>query len=502
VYHITDGVSSSALAEVVIAFGLESCGEPNRDRYFTPRDEPLLVSVPGILENDFRDPDGDTQRAVLSEGPMHGDLVFSENGDGAFIYIPDPAYVGVDSFLYNVTDDFYFIWSGANPVNSANFGSVQIVVFGPGDHDADGISDSVEALAPNGGDIDNNGEPDADQPNVASYRNPVDGRYIGLEVLPASWLDSHLERPVLSDVHATADLPADAPPFPYPFAFGLLHFRILTAYPGQEVLVRLAVPDEIHLSVFYWKFGPVPNYPYPHWYEPDDSHSEAVTYGSGETSNGIIFRITEGGRGDNDLTANGVIVDPGGIAVRIELPLRVERVEINDGAPQRSMIESISITFSQIVVIDPGAFVLSRPRRGRRPPHINVSIAAERERTVARLTFSGSHVIAGSLPNSDYTLIIRSDRVHGLAGGALDGDGDGFPGGDYVMRFRRRFGDADGDGDVDGGEMRRFRSSIHAREGTARYVRCFDFNGDGHVGWPDLRRIRSSFRRHPKAVHR
>jgi hypothetical protein len=111
--------------------------------------------VPGILENDFRDPDGDTQRAVLSEGPMHGDLVFSENGDGAFIYIPDPAYVGVDSFLYNVTDDFYFIWSGANPVNSANFGSVQIVVFGPGDHDADGISDSVEALAPNGGDIDN-----------------------------------------------------------------------------------------------------------------------------------------------------------------------------------------------------------------------------------------------------------------------------------------------------------------------------------------------------------
>jgi hypothetical protein len=50
--------------------------------------------------------------------------------------------------------------------------------------------------------------------------------------------------------------------------------------------------------------------------------------------------------------------------------------------------------------------------------------------------------------------------------------------------------------------MRRFRSSIHAREGTARYVRCFDFNGDGHVGWPDLRRIRSSFRRHPKAVHR
>ena len=57
-------------------------------------------------------------------------------------------------------------------------------------------------------------------------------------------------------------------------------------------------------------------------------------------------------------------------------------------------------------------------------------------------TFSGGLVEgSGSLSDGKYQLKVKGDKVHDLGGVALDGDGNGLPGGDDVVSLFRLFGD-------------------------------------------------------------
>ena len=63
----------------------------------------LVVDAPGLLVNDF-DPDGDPIASGFHSDPPDG-TVLAMAPDGAFMYEPDPGFVGVDSFDYAVRDD-------------------------------------------------------------------------------------------------------------------------------------------------------------------------------------------------------------------------------------------------------------------------------------------------------------------------------------------------------------------------------------------------------------
>ncbi|BBK41322.1 hypothetical protein STVA_13420 [Allostella vacuolata] len=72
------------------------------DNYAVERDKTLAVAGPGLLAND-RDPDGDPLKvAGLVSGPEHGTLEWQP--DGSFTYTPHASYVGLDRFVYTVTD--------------------------------------------------------------------------------------------------------------------------------------------------------------------------------------------------------------------------------------------------------------------------------------------------------------------------------------------------------------------------------------------------------------
>ena len=53
-----------------------------------------------------------------------------------------------------------------------------------------------------------------------------------------------------------------------------------------------------------------------------------------------------------------------GEVVRVE-PATIESVVVNDGSAQRSMVNSLTVTFDREVTFDPGAFELAR-RTARR----------------------------------------------------------------------------------------------------------------------------------------
>jgi hypothetical protein len=52
----------------------------------------------------------------------------------------------------------------------------------------------------------------------------------------------------------------------------------------------------------YWKYGPTPGPAAAHWY----------VLPATITGNTVVFTITDGGLGDDDLLGNGTIVDQGG----------------------------------------------------------------------------------------------------------------------------------------------------------------------------------------------
>ena len=160
-------------------------------------------------------------------------------------------------------------------------------------------------------------------------------------------------------------------------------------------------------------------------------------------------------------------------------PRTVESVVLNDGSAQRSMVNSLTVTFDGAAVLDPGAIELRRQDGSLVDARVNISLFGAK--TVAVLTFAGPEFVGGSLADGSYTLTVRADRVHDRWGRELDGDGDGSAGGDRADGFHRLFGDSDGDRDVDWMDRDLFRSAFGKSIGDAGYLWYCDFDGDGDV---------------------
>src|SRR5262249_36339556 len=72
----------------------------------------------------------------------------------------------------------------------------------------------------------------------------------------------------------------------------------------------------------------------------------------------------------------------------------VQSVVVNDGSAQRSMVTSLTVTFSTVVHLDPGAFELVRQEGG--VIQLDVSESVVDGHSVDTLTFSGAGIIGGS----------------------------------------------------------------------------------------------------------
>jgi hypothetical protein len=164
-------------------------------------------------------------------------------------------------------------------------------------------------------------------------------------------------------------------------------------------------------------------------------------------------------------------------------PATVESVVVNDGATQRSMVNSITVNFSGAATLEPGAIEL-RGRNGA-PVDFQIAISTVGGKTVGVLTFAASEFIGGSLADGSYTLTVRADRVHDRWGRELDGDGDGLTGGDEATSLFRLFGDSDGDGAVNHVDRGAFRSAFATTAPHPAYRWYFDFDGDVDVDGRD-----------------
>jgi hypothetical protein len=84
------------------------------------------------------------------------------------------------------------------------------------------------------------------------------------------------------------------------FPHGFFEFEIAGLTPGQSVTLTITLPSAVPVGTQYWKYGPTPSDPSPHWYQ--------IFMGD----NVITITLTDGGLGDDDLTPDGTIIDQGG----------------------------------------------------------------------------------------------------------------------------------------------------------------------------------------------
>lgn len=96
-------------------------------------------------------------------------------------------------------------------------------------------------------------------------------------------------------------------PLPSGIAFphGFVDFAVENCGSGQPVTFSLEFPQALPATATWWKLGPTADNRTPHWYQIPS-----------RIENGkLVFTIVDGGLGDDDLVANGSIVDLGGMAV-------------------------------------------------------------------------------------------------------------------------------------------------------------------------------------------
>jgi hypothetical protein len=100
------------------------------------------------------------------------------------------------------------------------------------------------------------------------------------------------------------------------FPYGLFDFTLITGTPGTAATITITYPAALPAGSVYWKYGPSPDgyncsgaaCNTAHWYQMPPA--QAIFAG-----NTVTLTIIDGGVGDDDLTANGIIIDQGGPGV-------------------------------------------------------------------------------------------------------------------------------------------------------------------------------------------
>ena len=249
-----------------------------------------------ITTEPFSDPNDDSHsqsRWQISDQSDFSSLVVDVTSSNYLTTFSVPYMVLKSNQKYYVRIRFYDVYSEASDWSSpVEFTTTSFFedINSNGIPDADEVDDTV--------DFNLDGISDNYQPQIIKCVQASDGSaYFGVEKISSSV--SEIETLEVIDPETISDnvnRPDD-------LIFGLICYRLRVNQPGDTATLRIYFSGEIFSSDTFFKYDTING-----WYD----YSEHTTYNDDGQS--VTIELKDGGYGDSDGLANGVIVDPGGIA--------------------------------------------------------------------------------------------------------------------------------------------------------------------------------------------
>ena len=249
-----------------------------------------------IITEPFSDPNDDSHgqsQWQISDQSDFSSLVVNDTSDTYMTTFSVPHMVLISNKKYYVRVRFYDVyseasdWSGTVEFTTACFFED---LNSNGIPDADEVDDSV--------DFNLDGISDIYQPQFIKCVQASDGsNYIGIEKVSSSITEIETLEIIDPDtISDTVNRPAD-------LIFGLFSYRLRVNQPGDTAILKIYFSGEIFSSDTIFKYDTING-----WHD----YSEHTTFNNDGQS--VTLEVKDGGYGDSDGVANGVIVDPGGIA--------------------------------------------------------------------------------------------------------------------------------------------------------------------------------------------
>lgn len=163
------------------------------------------------------------------------------------------------------------------------------------DNNGNGVRDDQEATK--GIDLNNDGITDSSQPEtIRCVKSTINSSCIGLLKMDGVLDVEHLESIDPENIEDTENRPANMPT-------GLLGFRLLVENPGDTVQVGVCLSNAAPENAGWYKYDSVNGW---------QNYTDQVTFSPDRKT--VTFSLTDGGDGDADGIANGIIVDPSGLS--------------------------------------------------------------------------------------------------------------------------------------------------------------------------------------------
>jgi len=292
-----EGVTRTTTKRATIIDVSTSNLPPDTPSIVYPEDGQYDVEMPlDIITQPFSDSNNDAHSKSqwqISEQSDFSTLVVDITSDNYLTTFPVPHMVLKSNWTYYVRVRFYDFYNSASGwSNPVEFTSTYFVE----DLNSNGIPDANEVDETV--DLNLDGTPDNDQPEIIKCIQAVDGS-VDIGVEKTSDAISQIQALEMIDpdtIPDTANRPDD-------FIFGLVSYRLLVNPPGATVTVKIYFSGEIFGTDTFFKYDTIDG-----WYD----YSEHTTLNDDGQS--VTVELKDGGYGDSDGLANGIIADPGGIA--------------------------------------------------------------------------------------------------------------------------------------------------------------------------------------------
>jgi hypothetical protein len=291
------GVTETATKLVTIIDVPPSNLAPNTPIIITPEMGQTEVEVPlDITTAAFSDPNNDDHfqsQWQISEQSNFSTRVVDITSDNYLTTFSVPHMVLKSNQKYYVRVRFFDVYSTAsNWSSTVEFTTAYFIVDlnGNGIADVDEVDDNV--------DFNLDGIPDNFQLQIIKCIKAFDGLVsIGIEKASSSVEEIESMEVIDPDtISDTVNRPSD-------LIFGLFAYRLRVSTPGEVATIRIYFSGDIFTSDVFYKYDTING-----WYD----YSEHTTFNDDGQS--ITLEVKDGGFGDSDGLANGIIVDPGGIA--------------------------------------------------------------------------------------------------------------------------------------------------------------------------------------------